>query len=465
MKYDIVIIGSGPGGYVAAIRAAQLGKKTAIVERDALGGVCLNRGCIPTKALLKSAQVWTYVKHAAKYGVKVEGEASPSLAEMVDRAREVASTMSRGVDFLLKKHGVEIIPGRGSLDGDGRVIVDRPDGTAEALEADAIILATGSRPRQMDFMPIDGRRILSSTDALLLKEMPGSIAIVGSGAIGSEFAYFYASLGVKVTLIEYLPSVLPLADEEASKTIERAFRKLGMTVMTSASVKSVDISSGDKCRLEAETRQGLRTLETDLVLSAVGIKSNIENIGLEKAGIIPERDKIPVDRYYRTSAPGIYAIGDIVAGPALAHAASAEAICCVEKICGLEPQPVDYSSVPSCVYTEPEVASVGLTEREAVAAGYELKIGRFPFTASGRATAAGERDGFVKLIFNAADEKLLGAHMVGAGVTEVLGEAVMAKNLEGTIHRIASTVHAHPTMSEAVMEAAEAALGRAIHLV
>ena len=458
MKYDIIVIGSGPGGYVAAIRAAQLGRKVAIVEKADVGGVCLNWGCIPTKALLKSAQVHTYCKNAAHYGLDLEGEVKPDLQKIVARSRQVAESMSKGILFLLRKNGIDLIAGFGRLQGQGRVEVE-----GAAYEADHIILATGARPREMPFMPIDGEHVISSKQALALTRLPESMIVVGSGAIGSEFAYFYASLGVKVTVVEYMPQMMPLEDEEVAKTMERAFRKLRATVLTSTTVKSVEVDAEGKCKVGIEGKKGAETLTADIVLSAVGIAANIENLGLEEAGVATERGKIVVDDLYRTHAPGIYAIGDIMPTPALAHVASAEAICCVEAICGLNPDRVDYSTIPSCIFTSPEVASVGMTEQRARELGMEVKIGRFPFTASGQATAAGDRDGFVKLIFG-TDDKLLGAHLVGAGVTEMLAEPTIAKSLGATAHRIARTIHAHPTMNEGVMEAAEAALGAAIHL-
>ncbi len=458
MKYDIIVIGSGPGGYVAAIRAAQLGKKTAVVERAEVGGVCLNWGCIPTKALLKSAQVYNYCKSADHYGLDFEGEVHPNLDKIVDRSRGVADTMNKGVQFLLKKNGVEVISGFGRLTAPGKVEVEGTE-----YEADHIILATGARPREMPFMPIDGEHILSSKQALVLRKQPETMIVVGSGAIGSEFAYLYAALGVKVTIIEYLPQIMPLEDEEVAKTMERSFRKLKATILTSTTVKNVTVNAEGRCEVEIEGKKGAETLTADVVLSAVGIKSNIEGIGLEELGVKVERDKVIVDEYYRTSVPGIYAIGDIVPGPALAHVASAEAICCVNAICGAETHPVDYSTIPSCIFTTPEVASVGMTEQEARKQGIDYKVGRFPFTASGKATAAGDRDGFVKLLFDAED-KLLGAHLVGANVTEMLAEPTLARTLGATAHQIARTIHAHPTMHEGVMEAAEAAMGAAIHL-
>lgn len=457
MKYDIIVIGSGPGGYVAAIRASQLGKKVAIVEKAELGGVCLNWGCIPTKALLKSAQVYTYCKNAAHYGVAIEGEVKPDWEKVVARSRTVAETMSKGVAFLMKKNNIDILAGFGRLAGEGKVDVD---GTI--YEADAVILATGARPRQMPFMQVDGEHVISSKEALTLPTLPQSMIVVGSGAIGSEFACLYASMGVKVTVIEYMPQMMPLEDEEVAKAMERSFRKMRATVMTSTTVKNVAVVDG-QCHVDIEGKKGAETLTADVVLSAVGVKSNIENIGLEEMGIAVERDKIVVDEHYQTSAAGVYAIGDIIATPALAHVASAEAIHCVEHICGLTPDAVDYSTIPSCVFTSPEVASVGMTEQQAREKGIEYKVGRFPFTASGKATAAGDRDGFVKLIFDES-EKLIGAHMVGATVTEMLGEPTLAKRLGATAHAIAKTIHSHPTMHEGLMEAAEAAMGAAIHL-
>ena len=458
MNYDLIVIGGGPAGYVGAIRAAELGAKVALVERAELGGTCLNWGCIPTKALLKSAQVFSYCKNAAHYGVAVEGEVKPDFEKIVARSRTVAETMSKGVAFLMKKNNIDVINGFGKLAGEGKVDVD---GTI--YEADSIILATGARPRQMPFMPVDGEHVITSKEALVLPKLPQSMIVVGSGAIGSEFACLYASLGVKVTVIEYMPQMMPLEDEEVAKTMERSFRKMRATVLTSTNVKSVSVGDDGMCSVEIEGKKGAETLSAEIVLSAVGIKSNIEGIGLEEMGIEVERDKIKVDEHYQTSAKGVYAIGDIIATPALAHVASAEALHCVEHICGLNPDAVDYSTIPSCIFTSPEVASVGMTEQQAQKAGIEYKVGRFPFTASGKATAAGDRDGFVKLIFD-AEEKLIGAHLVGATVTEMLGEPTLAKRLGVTAHAIAKTIHSHPTMHEGLMEASEAAMGAAIHL-
>ena len=457
-KYDIIVIGSGPGGYVAAIRAAQCGKRVAIVEKADAGGVCLNWGCIPTKALVRSAQVYADCKAAATFGVSIEGEVKPDWTKMVERERMVATTMNKGVQFLLKKNNIDLLAGFGRLKAAHVVDVDGVE-----YEAESVILATGARPRVMPFMPIDGKHIISSKEALVLPELPQTMVVVGSGAIGSEFAYIYATMGVKVTIVEYMPQIMPLEDEDTAKAMERAFRKLRATVMTSTTVKSVAVREDGKCDVVIEGKKGEQTLEADVVLSAVGIKSNIENIGLEELGIEVERDKIKVDEHYKTNVDGVYAIGDIIATPALAHVASAEAIHCVEHICGLEPEAVDYTTIPSCIFTSPEVASVGMTEAQVKAQGIEYKVGKFPYTASGKATAAGERDGFVQLIFD-AEERLLGAHFVGHNVTEMIGEPTLAKVLGVNAHRIARTIHAHPSMHEAVMEAAEDALGCAIHV-
>lgn len=462
MKYDIIVIGSGPGGYVAAVRAAQAGKRTAIVEREALGGVCLNWGCIPTKALLKSASVYHYVKNAAAYGIDIEGEAKADITKIVARSRGVAETMSKGIDFLMKKNKIDVLRGHGSIESKGVVAVENEEGRT-LYEADHIILATGARPRQMPFIPVDGEKIITSREALVVKELPESIIVIGSGAIGSEFAFLFAQLGVKVTIVEYLPNLMPLEDEEVSKTMERAFRKMRATVYTGTTVKAARVNNEGRCEVDIEGKKGAETLVADMVLAAVGIKTNTENIGLENVGIELERDKIKVDEHYQTTVEGIYAIGDLIPTPALAHVASAEAIHCVDAICGRSPQPIDYSTIPSCVYTSPEVASVGLTEKQATEKGIELKVGRFQFTASGKAAAAGERDGFVKLLFDAATDKLIGAHFVGMNVTEMIAEPTVAKALGATAEVLAHTIHPHPTMNEAVMEAAEAALGHAIH--
>lgn len=454
MKYDIVVIGSGPGGHVAALKAARKGKSVAVVERAELGGVCVNWGCIPTKAMLKSAQVYHYFTSADAYGIDFEGTVRPSLDKIVARSRGVAEQMNKGVAFLFKKAGVVVYEGNGRIAERGVVEVTKADGSVERIEADHIILATGSRPREIPIMPVDGKRIISSKEALVLGELPESMIIVGSGAIGCEFAWVYAALGVKVTIVEYLPQMLPLADEEVSRTLERSFRKMKATVLTATGVKAVRVTD-EGCEVDVEGKKGVDTLRADVVLSAVGVKSNIEGLGLEELGVRIERDKVVVDDYFRTSVEGVYAIGDIVATPALAHVASAEATVCVEAICGATPEPIDYTTIPSCVYTTPEVAMVGLTEKQALEQGYEIKVGKYQFMASGKATAAGDRDGFVKLIYDAKSETLLGAHIIGASVTEMLGEPAMAKRLGITARQIASTVHSHPTMYEGLLEATE----------
>lgn len=457
MRYDIVVIGSGPGGHVAALKAAKRGKSVAVVEKAELGGVCLNWGCIPTKAMLKSAQVYHYFTAAASYGIDFEGEVRPSLDKIVARSRGVADQMNKGVAFLFKRAGVAVYEGFGRVAAKGVVEVAKADGTTETIEADHIILATGSRPREIPIMPVDGKRILSSREALTLSELPESMIIVGSGAIGCEFAWVYAALGVKVTVVEYLPAMLPLADEEVSRTLERSFRKMKATVLTGTAVKAVRVGE-DGCEVDVEGKKGAETLKADVVLSAVGVKSNLEGLGLEELGVKIERDKVVVDEYFRTNVEGLYAIGDIVATPALAHVASAEATVCVEAILGENPAPIDYTTIPSCVYTTPEVAMVGLTEKQAVEQGYQIKVGKYQFMASGKATAAGDRDGFVKLIYDAESERLLGAHIIGGSVTEMLGEPTLAKQLGITARQIASTVHAHPTMYEGLLEATEDAL-------
>ncbi len=457
MKYDIIVIGSGPGGHVAALKAARKGKSVAVVERAELGGVCVNWGCIPTKAMLKSAQVYHYMESAAAYGIEFEGTVRPSLDKIVARSRGVAEQMNKGVAFLFKKAGVAVYEGFGKIASKGVVEVAKADGTTERIEADHIILATGSRPREIPIMPVDGKRIISSKEALVLSELPESMIIVGSGAIGCEFAWVYAALGVRVTIVEYLPQMLPLADEEVSRTLERSFRKMKATVLTGTGVKAVRVTE-EGCEVDIEGKKGAETLRADVVLSAVGVKSNIEGLGLEELGVKIERDKVVVDECFRTSVEGIYAIGDIVATPALAHVASAEATVCVEAICGESPEPIDYTTIPSCVYTTPEVAMVGLTEKQATEQGYEIKVGKYQFMASGKATAAGDRDGFVKLIYDAKTEKLLGAHIIGASVTEMLGEPALAKRLGITARQIASTVHSHPTMYEGLLEATEEVL-------
>ena len=463
-SYDLLVIGSGPGGYVAAIRASQLGLKTAVVERAELGGICLNWGCIPTKALMKSAQVYSYLKHAESYGVVCEGEVKADFGAMVARSRGVAESMSKGIQYLFKKNNIDLIEGQGKVLADKKVEVLQANGETTTYEAKHIILATGARSRVLPNVPQDGKRIIGYREALTLPALPQSMLVVGSGATGSEFAFFYNSLGVKTTLVELLPTILPVEDEEISKQVERAFRKQGMKIMTEANVESVSVKD-DRCQVSIKDKKGnLVDMEVDIVLSAVGIQTNLENLGLEEAGIATERGKIVVDAYYKTNVEGVYAIGDIVHGPALAHVASQEAVVCVEKIAGKEVSPVDYKNIPGCTYTTPEVASVGMTEAKALAEGYDIKIGKFPFTASGKASAAGNRDGMVKVIFDAKTDELLGCHMVGDNVTEMISEAVVLRKSRMKAHDIVSAIHPHPTMSEAMKEAVEAAYGEAIHL-
>ncbi|MGW8317378.1 MAG: dihydrolipoyl dehydrogenase, partial [Bacteroidales bacterium] len=416
MNFDLLVIGSGPGGYVAAIRASQLGMKTAVVERESVGGICLNWGCIPTKALLKSAQVFEYLQHASDYGIRIDGSAEPDFEKMVERSRSVAEGMSKGVQFLFKKNKIEVISGTGKLKAPGVVTVTDADGKESEVKADHIIIATGARSRELPNLKQDGKKIIGYREAMTLPSRPASMVVVGSGAIGSEFAYFYNAIGTEVTLVEFLPNVVPLEDEEVSKQLERSFKKAKMKVMTSSSVESVD-TSGDLCKVKIKTPKGEQEVEAEIVLSAVGITPNLENIGLEELGVELENGKVKVDPFYRTNVKGVYAIGDIVSGPALAHVASAEGIACVEKIAGHSPQPLDYGNIPACTYTAPEVASVGMSEKAAREAGYEVKVGKFPYTASGKASAAGAKDGFVKLVFDEKYGELLGAHLIGANVT------------------------------------------------
>jgi dihydrolipoamide dehydrogenase len=462
MAYDLIVIGSGPGGYVAAIRASQLGLKTAIIERENLGGICLNWGCIPTKALLKSAQVFEYMNHAKDYGITV-AEYSADFGAIVQRSRGVADGMSKGVAFLMKKNKIDVIQGNAKLTKDKKVEVTDQAGGKQTYEAKNIMLATGARSRDLPNIKADGKKIIGYREAMVLPNQPKSMLVIGSGAIGSEFAYFYNAIGTKVTLVEFLPEILPREDEEVCKQMARSFKKQGITVMTDSSVESVD-TSGDLCKVTVKTKKGVETIECDIVLSATGITPNTENLGLEDLGIKTEKGIVVTDDFYRTNVEGIYAIGDIVKGPALAHVASAEGIICVENIAGQNPEPLDYGNIPACTYCQPEVASVGMTEKQAKEAGHELKIGKFPFSASGKAKAGGNADGFIKLIFDAKYGELLGGHMVGAGVTELIAELVVARKLETTGHEIIKSVHPHPTMSEAIMEAAAAAYGEVIHL-
>ena len=463
MNYDVLVIGSGPGGYVAAIRASQLGLKVGIVERENLGGICLNWGCIPTKALLKSAQVFEYIKHADAYGINVP-EASANFEGVIRRSRDVADGMSKGVQFLMKKNKIDVIFGFARLAGGKKVEVKAPDGSVQTLDAKHIILATGARSRELPNLKQDGKRIFGYREAMSLPAQPKSLVVVGSGAIGVEFAYFYHTLGTKVTLVEFMPNVVPVEDEEVSKQLARSFKKSGIEIMLESTVEGVD-TSGPVCRVQVKNKKGeLVVLEADAVLSAVGITPNIEGIGLETAGVITDKGRVIVNDFYQTNIPGIYAIGDIVKGPALAHVASAEGIICVEKIAGHNPEPLNYGNIPGCTYCSPEIASVGYTEKAAIEAGYEIKVGKFPFSASGKASAAGAKDGFVKVIFDAKYGEFLGAHMIGMNVTEMIAEVVVARKLETTGHEIIKSVHPHPTMSEAIMEATAAAYGEVIHI-
>jgi dihydrolipoamide dehydrogenase len=456
-KYDVIVLGSGPGGYVTAIRASQLGFNTAVIEKENLGGVCLNWGCIPTKALLKSAQVFDYLKHAEDYGLKVESYGKDFDA-VVNRSRNVAEGMSKGVQFLMKKNKIDVIIGYGKIKPGKKVDVDGTE-----YSADHIIISTGARSRELPSLPQDGKKVIGYRKAMTLEKQPKKLIIVGSGAIGVEFAYFYNAMGTEVTVVEYMPRIVPVEDEEISKQLERSFKKSGIKIMTSTEVTAVD-TSGKGVKASVKTNKGEDTLEADVVLSAVGIKTNIENIGLEDVGIVTDRDKILVNSFYQTNMPGYYAIGDVTAGPALAHVASAEGILCVEKIAGQQVEALDYGNIPGCTYCSPEVASVGLTEAQAKEQGLEIKIGKFPFSASGKASAGGNTEGFVKVIFDAKYGEWLGCHMIGAGVTDMIAEAVLGRKLETTGHEVLKTIHPHPTMSEAVMEAVADAYDEVIHI-
>ena len=461
MNYDIIVIGSGPGGYVTAIRAAQLGFKTAVIEKENLGGICLNWGCIPTKALLKSAQVFKYINHAEDFGLN-KVEASFDFPNVVQRSRGVAEKMSKGVEFLMKKNKIDVIFGTAKVKPGKKVAVEK-DGAVTEYTAEHIVLATGARSRELPNLPQDGRKVIGYRQALALPKQPKSMIVVGSGAIGVEFAYFYATLGTQVTVVEFMPNIVPVEDEDVSKHLEKSFKKAKIKVMTNASVESVD-TSGEGVKAQVKTEKGVVELQADILLSAVGITANIENIGLEEVGIKTEKGRVVVDEWYRTSVPGYYAIGDILPTQALAHVASAEGITCVEKIKGLDVERIDYGNIPGCTYCTPEIASVGLTEKQAKEKGYEIKVGKFPFSASGKATANGDTDGFVKVIFDAKYGEWLGCHMIGTGVTEMIAEAVATRKLETTGHEILKTVHPHPTLSEAVMEAVAAAYGEVIHI-
>ena len=462
MNYDLIVIGSGPGGYVAAIRASQLGLKTAIIEKESLGGICLNWGCIPTKALLKSAQVFEYLNHAADYGINVNG-GEVNFESIIKRSRGVADGMSKGVQFLMKKNKIDVIIGFGKIKSKGVVEVKGNNGTTQDITGTNIIIATGGRSRELPNIKQDGRKVIGYRQAMILPQQPKTMIVVGSGAIGIEFAYFYNSIGTSVTVVEYLDNIVPLEDEEVSKQLARLLKKTGINIMTGSNVESVD-TSGEGCKVTIKTATGTEVLEADIVLSAVGISTNLEGIGLEEAGVKTDKGKVLVDDYYKTNVEGIFAIGDIVKGQALAHVASAEGIICVEKIAGHHPEPLNYNNIPGCTYCAPEIASVGYTEKAAKEAGYELKIGKFPFSASGKASAAGAKDGFIKLIFDAKYGEILGAHMLGHNVTELIAEIVTARKLEATGHELIKSVHPHPTMSEAVMEAAAEAYGECIHL-
>tara|TARA_Y100000813_G_scaffold128657_1_gene92707 strand:+ start:17394 stop:18782 length:1389 start_codon:yes stop_codon:yes gene_type:complete len=462
MNYDVIVLGSGPGGYVTAIRASQLGMKTAVIEKESLGGVCLNWGCIPTKALLKSANVYEYINHAEDYGIKVSSHKA-DFSAVVKRSRSVAEKMSGGVQFLMKKNKIDVIMGTGKVMPGKTIEVTDDKGKTSSYTAKNIIIATGARSRQLPNLEQDGKQIIGYREAMVLPKMPKKMVIVGSGAIGVEFAYFYNAMGVDVTVVEFLPNIVPVEDIDVSKQLEKTFKKKGMNIMTNSSVEKVEKSSKG-CEVHIKTAKGMETISCDVVLSAVGIQPNIENIGLEETGIVVDGGKIVVNEYYETNIPGYYAIGDVVAGQALAHVASAEGITCVEKIAGQNPEPIDYNNIPGCTYCSPEIASVGMTEKAAKEAGYELKIGKFPFSASGKASAAGHNDGFIKLVFDAKYGELLGGHMIGANVTEMIAEIVALRKLETTGHELIKTVHPHPTMSEAVMEAAAAAYDEVIHI-
>ena len=461
-KFDIIVLGSGPGGYVTAIRSSQLGLKTAIIEKESLGGVCLNWGCIPTKALLKSAQVFNYLKHANDYGLTIENY-DKDFDAVVNRSRNVAGTMSKGVQFLMKKNKIEVIMGHGTLKAGKKVTVTDKDGGETEYEANHVIIATGTRSRELPSLPQDGKKVIGYREAMTLPKQPKKLIVVGSGAIGVEFAYFYNAMGTEVTLVEYMPKIIPVEDDEISKLMERSFTNSGIKVMTSAEVTTVN-TSGKVVKANIKTKDGEEEISADIVLSAVGIKTNIENIGLEELGIATDRDKILVDDFYQTNVQGYYAIGDVTSGQALAHVASAEGILCIEKIAGHHVEPIDYNNIPGCTYCFPEVASVGYTEQQAKEKGFEIKVGKFPFTASGKAQAGGHTDGFVKVIFDAKYGEWLGCHMIGAGVTDMIAEAVVGRKLETTGHEILKAVHPHPTMSEAVMEAVAAAYDEVIHV-
>ncbi|MBX2938810.1 MAG: dihydrolipoyl dehydrogenase [Ferruginibacter sp.] len=462
MAYDVIVIGSGPGGYPAAIRSSQLGKKVVIIERESLGGICLNWGCIPTKALLKSAQVYEYAKHADSYGIQV-GQASHDFGKVITRSRGVADKMSKGIQFLMKKNKIDVVMGTAKLLQPGKVEVTAADGSKQTIEAKNIIIATGGRARELPSMPIDGKKIIGYREAMSLSSQPKSMIICGSGAIGAEFAYFYNSMGTQVTIVEYMPRIVPVEDEDISKELEKQYKKQGIQIMTGSEVLKVD-TSGNGVKATVKTASGEQVLEADILLSAVGVVANIENLGLEALGIKTDKGKIVVDVHQQTSVPGMYAIGDCTPGQALAHVAAKEGINAAEHLSGHKVEPMDYNNIPGCTYTTPEIASVGYTEKAAKDAGYEIKVGKFPFMASGKASAAGATEGFVKVIFDAKYGEFLGCHMIGANVTEMIAEAVVARKLETTAHEILNAVHPHPTMSEGLKEATAAAYGEAIDI-
>jgi dihydrolipoamide dehydrogenase len=468
MAYDVIVIGSGPGGYPAAIRASQLGLKTAIIEKESLGGICLNWGCIPTKALLKSAQVYDYMKHSGDYGIQASG-VQHDFGAVIKRSRGVADKMSKGVQFLMKKNKIDVILGYGRLKAKGQVEVTGADNNKQIVEGKHIIIATGGRGRQLPNLPIDGKKVIGYREAMVLPQQPKTMIVVGSGAIGVEFAYFYNSMGTKVTIVEFMPRVVPVEDEDISKELEKQLKKQGIAIMTNATVESVD-SSSNLLKARVKTQDGEQTLEADIVLSAVGVVANVEDIGLEALGIKVEKGKINVDKYQQTNVPGIYAIGDCTPGQALAHVATKEGINAAEYIGYHEkkyahlPEGMDYNNIPGCTYCIPEVASIGYTEKAAKEAGYDIKVGKFPFMASGKASAAGSTEGFVKVIFDAKYGEFLGAHMIGNGVTDMIAEVSVARKLETTAHEILNAVHPHPTMSEATKEATAAAYGEAIDI-
>ncbi len=457
MAYDLIVLGSGPGGYPAAIRASQLGKKVAIIERETLGGICLNWGCIPTKALLKSAQVYEYAKNSSDYGIELT-DPKPNFGNIIKRSRGVADKMNKGIQFLMKKYKIEVIMGTGKLTGKDKIEVTAEDGSKKIVEGKNIIIATGARARELPAVKLDGKKVVEYRDAMVLPEQPKSMIIVGSGAIGTEFAYFYNSLGTKVTIVEFLPRIVPVEDEDISKELQKSFKKQGMTILVNSEVIKVD-TSGEGVKATIKTASGEEILEADILLSAVGISANIENIGLEELGIKTDKGRIIVDGYQQTNVPGIYAIGDCTPHQALAHKASKEGINAAEHLCGQKVEPIDYNNVPGCTYTTPEIASVGYTEKAAKEAGYELKIGKFPFMASGKAASSGDTTGFVKIIYDAKYGELLGCHMIGDHVTEMIAEVVVARKLETTSHEILNAIHPHPTMSEAVKEATAIAYG------